>query len=171
MIKDAPENKATTQGLSHYVEVIVNNFDQLSEEDSARLRNLLLDEDEEVRNQAQYLLQEEIDSEGFEDYGPNFSMERELNEQLKLIRKMRMSVRYAGVEVDMKERKEVISACNSFFSSLMKYHEKVVNLERLRLVEQALVKSVKQFSEQSEDREQVYRDFIDILKSNLEGIK
>lgn len=172
MIRDAsPQSTESSGALSHYIEVVVKNFDQVSLKDKKKLRALLLAE-VPGRSAASRTGDQE-------DYGPNFSMQQELNEQLKLIRLMREHVLEEGFDfdedekgkVDLRGKKEVIAACNSFFNSLMKYHETIVNLERLRLVEKALVTAVKEFSESSGDREGVYEEFMRLLKEKLGDIK
>lgn len=79
-----------------------------------------------------------------EVYDETFDMEKEVAEIIQSVRMLRRSIRSpngkglkAGVTVA--EAKDVISMSNTMVNTLMKSHEKIVNMARYRAVEQATV--------------------------------
>lgn len=78
------------------------------------------------------------------DYDETFDMEKEVSEVLKTVKLLRKSILTASgrairAGVTVSEAKDVISMSNSMISTLMKSHEKIVNMARYRAVEQATV--------------------------------
>lgn len=78
-----------------------------------------------------------------EVYGADFSMAGELEAQISAVRAMRNRImRMDGTlskEISTREAKEVVGSMTSMMNTLMKHHEKVVNMERLRILESSVV--------------------------------
>lgn len=79
-----------------------------------------------------------------QDYDEAFDMEKEVKEVLRSVKLLRRSIMNssgtalkAGVLVS--EAKDVISMSNTMINTLMKSHEKIVNMARYRAVEQATI--------------------------------
>lgn len=131
----------------------------------------------------------QMEEEGDVDYDEAFDLSKEIGEVLKSVRLLRKSILSpsgkslrSGVTVG--EAKDVISMSNSMINTLVKTHEKVVNMERYRAVEQATVDILRELDTdrvfarelneyvESEERTQdgpLIRRFIDALSARLEG--
>lgn len=88
--------------------------------------------------------EEELDPSDEEAYDETFDMEREVAEVLRSVKILRKSIltpsgRGLRAGVTVAEAKDVISMSNSMINTLMKSHEKIVNMARYRAVEQATV--------------------------------
>jgi len=82
--------------------------------------------------------------EGEEAYDETFDMEKEVAEVLRAVKILRNSMlneskKGLKVGVTIGEAKDVLSMSNSMINTLMKSHEKIVNMARYRAVEQATV--------------------------------
>lgn len=79
-----------------------------------------------------------------ETYDETFSMADEVKEVMAAVRLLRKSIYAVGGRklregVTISEAKDVISMSNTMINTLMKSHEKIMNMERYRAVEQATV--------------------------------
>lgn len=88
--------------------------------------------------------EEELDPDDDESYDETFDMEKEVAEVLRSVKILRKSILTASgrglrTGVTVAEAKDVISMSNSMINTLMKSHEKIVNMARYRAVEQATV--------------------------------
>lgn len=85
-------------------------------------------------------------------YGADFSMAGELEAQIRAVRAVRDRIMSAdgqlSKDISTREAKEVISSGSTLLSTLMKHHEKVVNMERLRLLESSVVEALTEVDEE-----------------------
>ena len=77
-------------------------------------------------------------------YDETFSMAEEVHEVMKAVKLLRKSILAPGGKalktgITTTEAKDVISMSNTMINTLMKSHEKIMNMERYRAVEQATV--------------------------------
>lgn len=101
-------------------------------------------------------------------YGADFDIASEINDQIRVVRALRSTI----VDEDgslkdgiaPREAKEMISAGSTMLASLMKFHEKVINQDRMRAVETATIDTIKTLPEQQQD------DFFAALESALATI-
>ena len=121
-------------------------------------------------------------------YDESFDLSKEISEVLKSVRLLRKSILSpsgkslkSGVTVG--EAKDVISMSNSMINTLVKTHEKVVNMERYRAVEQATVDILRELDSDREFMRELnehieaggsgegplVRKFIEALEVRLEG--
>lgn len=122
------------------------------------------------------------------DYDESFDLSKEISEVLRSVRLLRKSILSpsgkslkSGVTVG--EAKDVISMSNSMINTLVKTHEKVVNMERYRAVEQATVDILRELDSDREFMRELnehieaggsgegplVRKFIEALEVRLEG--
>ena len=80
------------------------------------------------------------------DYDASFSVADELEAQILAVRAVRQRIMAAdgsiNRDISTREAKEVISSGSTLLGTLMKYHEKVVNMERLRVLEQSVIEAL-----------------------------
>lgn len=90
------------------------------------------------------------------DYNAEFSIAGELQSQIQAVRAVRDRILNADggliTDISTREAKEVISSGSTLMATLMKYHEKVVNMERMRLLEQSVVEALGEVDEPLRDR-------------------
>ena len=80
------------------------------------------------------------------EYGPYFSFQTEINEQIEAVRAMRKQVMNGNrmnPDVSIRDAKETLSASTSLLQTLVKSHKDIQNFERLREVENILVEVAK----------------------------
>lgn len=93
--------------------------------------------------------EEEFDGVDDDDYDETFDMEKEVSEVLRSVKVLRKSIMTASGKglrsgVTVGEAKDVISMSNSMITTLMKSHEKIVNMARYRAVEQATIDTLRE---------------------------
>lgn len=85
-------------------------------------------------------------------YGADFSMANELAAQIRAVRAMRDRImRIDGTlsaDISTREAKEVVGSMTSMMNTLMKHHQKVVNMERLRMLESSVVEVLGEVDEE-----------------------
>lgn len=91
------------------------------------------------------------------EYGADFDMIEEVNEQIKAVRALRSSVLdpvTGQVRDDKSSRdvKEIVSTSATLLTSLMKFHEKIINQDRMRALEQATIEVVKDLSPEAQEK-------------------
>jgi len=103
-------------------------------------------------------------------YGANFDLTEELNTQLRTVRAMR---RYILTEDDSirdnmttKDVTELTRASTNLTNLLMKYHKEVINMDRMRAVEEAVMSVIMTWPDVAE-RER----FISAMEKSLEGLE
>lgn len=97
-------------------------------------------------------------------YDANFSLAEELQSQIAAVRAVREKIMHKGKlvsDITTREAKEVISSGSTLLGTLMKYHEKVVNMERLRILEMSVVEALLEVDKDLRDR------VIDIMEEKL----
>ena len=101
------------------------------------------------------------------EYGADFDVGEELNQQIAAVRKMRRMAMNPkdGNEVSVRELKEIVTSGTSLLKTLLSVHEKVVNFDRLKAIEDATVATVK---EQLSKRQQ--EQFFETLEEELARI-
>lgn len=82
-----------------------------------------------------------------EGYGANFDFTVEIDHQLRAVAAMRRKILHPVTgeileDVPIREVKECLGAANTLTSALLKNHEKIINFERMRAIEQATVGAV-----------------------------
>lgn len=73
-------------------------------------------------------------------YDANFSVADELTLQIQAVQALRQHVFPGGrlkPDASIREAKEVVTTCNQMIKTLMDSHQRVMNMERFRAVEQA----------------------------------
>jgi len=103
-------------------------------------------------------------------YGPDFDLTNEVNTQLAIVNAMRNTIVVPGTHalregVTTREAKELISASNTLMSTLMKSHKDIINAERQRAVEEAVIV----YASRLEDGEK--SKFLDGLAEELEKLE
>lgn len=76
-----------------------------------------------------------------EEFSGDFDLQVEITQQLRLLREMRTRAMSEGSSV--REMKEVMTGASSLITTLIREQEKVINMDRLRYVEQAVVECLK----------------------------
>lgn len=80
-------------------------------------------------------------------YGAEFDLSDEVNQQIRAVRALRNHVLDESGNIKdgsgPRDVKEMIASSNTLLSSLMKFHDKIINQNRMRLIEQATVEAVK----------------------------
>lgn len=81
------------------------------------------------------------------EYGADFDLTSEINQQIRLVRAMRSKVLgengHLKNEIPVREARETITSSNAMIQQLMKHHKDVMNMERMRAVETATIEAVK----------------------------
>jgi hypothetical protein len=82
-----------------------------------------------------------------EGYGANFDFTTEINYQLRAVSAMRRKIMDPDTGeildgVPIREVKECLGAANTLTTALLKNHEKIINFERMRAIEQATIEAV-----------------------------
>jgi ABC-type amino acid transport substrate-binding protein len=76
-------------------------------------------------------------------YGADFDLAQEVGEQIKAVRAVRQQVMTADGSVaegmTPRDMKEVVTSGTTLLGSLMKFHKEVINMDRLRKLEQAVI--------------------------------
>jgi hypothetical protein len=89
-------------------------------------------------------------------YDANFSMAEEIQSQIMAVRAVRNKIMNAdgslSRDITTREAKEVVSSGSTLLTTLMKFHEKVQNMERLRLLETAVVEVLEGVDEDVRDQ-------------------
>lgn len=103
------------------------------------------------------------------EYGADFDLTQEVEAQIRAVRAMRESVitKEGKVKsgVGARDLKEVVTASNTLLQTLMKTHEKVLNYDRQRALEEATVAAVETLGDEEKTR------FFTVLEARLESIK
>ena len=104
------------------------------------------------------------------EYGADFDMVEEVNEQIKAVRALRASVmdpETGGIRQDKSTRdvKEIVSSSSTLLTWLMKFHEKIIYQDRMRALEQATIEVVKDLDQQAQDK------FFSVLEEKYAQIK
>lgn len=106
------------------------------------------------------LLTIELGEDG-DDFDHDFDLKEEINAQLRMLRTMRS--RAERENISTRELKETLTASSSLITMLIKEQEKVVNIDRLRTVERAVVEAIK------EQSHEVQEAFLSFLEGKLDG--
>lgn len=88
-------------------------------------------------------------------YGTGFDLGAEVEAQIQAVRAVRSTVMKDGRIIDgvsSREAKEVISSGSTLLNTLMKFHEKVLNMDRLRMLEAAVIEVLGEESEDLRER-------------------
>jgi hypothetical protein len=84
-------------------------------------------------------------------YGADFNFKVEIEAQLAAVKALRAKVMGPGGllldGVSTREAKEVIGASSTLITTLMRHHEKIMNFERLRALEEAVKAAVQTLPE------------------------
>lgn len=108
------------------------------------------------------------DSDSFQ-YGADFDLKEEITAQIRAVRALRGKVLLPSgqlhPDIEPREAKEIITTGSTLISTLMKYHEQIVNMDRQQAVETAIIDTVKLLNQKYQEI------FFDKMKENLERIK
>lgn len=89
------------------------------------------------------------------DYGADFDFTVEIGAQIAAVKAMRSKVMSANGTlkdaVSTREAKEVLSASTTLLTTLMKHHDKIVNFDRQRALEEAVKAAVQTLPENARD--------------------
>lgn len=72
----------------------------------------------------------------------------EVQEQMKMLRVLRSQITSLGVDANPKDLQSLVSTSTSLFAMLTKYSNDMVNQDRIKKIEAAVVESVKTLSEE-----------------------
>lgn len=103
-----------------------------------------------------------------QQYGADFSMEKEIGLQISAVQALREHVFPNGImrhDANVREAKDVLATCNQMVKTMMDSHEKIQNMERMRAVETATVDAMLELSEEQRKR------FLELLEIRLARIK
>lgn len=138
--------------LDNEVAMIVNSPSLLTDEQLSDLHTIL----------SHYLPQDN-------GYGANFDFKREISAQLSAVRAMRAKVMTSTGQIKenipTREVKEALSAANTLTASLMKNHEKIMNFDRQRALEQATIAAIEAMSDE------IKEIFFNDLNARLEKLE
>lgn len=102
------------------------------------------------------------------NYGADFDMSTEVNDQIRTVRALRSMVLDENGSIKQgysaRDAKELISASGTLLGSLMKFHDKIINQSRMRMVEQSTVEVIKTLPDEAQAL------FFETLKAKLEAI-
>lgn len=112
------------------------------------------------QQELKHLLIAELD-EDVEDFDHEFDLKEEINGQLRMLRTMRS--RAERETLSTREMKETLTAASSLISMLIKEQEKVLNIDRLRTIERAVVEAVKTLPTDAQEA------FLTFLEDKLDG--
>ena len=86
-------------------------------------------------------------------YGADFDFKQEISAQLNAIRAMRQKIMNVNGTIKdgttIREVKECLAAANTLTTALMKNHEKIMNFDRQRALEQATIAAVDKLPEEA----------------------
>lgn len=103
------------------------------------------------------------------EYGAAFSLADEVNAQIRMVRALRATILDEDGAIiqgsSARDAKEVISSSSTLLTSLMKFHEKIINQDRMRLIEQATIEAIKTLPDEQQEK------FFSYLSEKLEMIK
>ena len=132
-LNDLTPAQGEYQDLGPYVEVIARAAELLTEEQVhtllAVIRRFLPVQVERV------------------DYGADFDLAAEVGEQIQMVKGLRQSMMQDGrllPGTNRREIKDVITASSSLLGTLMKFHDRLVNIDRLRAIEKSIMIAMKQ---------------------------
>lgn len=135
-IKDFFKPSGAT-GLEDSVEAVLDNPGLLTEEQLINLHAIL-----------QHYLPDTV------KYDANFDFSSEVTAQITAVRAMRMRVMNANgtlkQDVTVREAKEVIGACTTLLTTLMRHHKTIQNFDRQRSLEYATVEAIKTLPEKNQ---------------------
>lgn len=81
------------------------------------------------------------------NYGADFDLAKEMNEQIRVVRALRNMLTDEDGNIvkgtSPREAKELISTSGTMLQNLMKFHDKIMNTDRMRMIEQATIAAVK----------------------------
>lgn len=105
-----------------------------------------------------------------DDYDETFDMEKEVAEVLRTVKILRRTIlspnkRALKAGVTVGDAKDVLSMSNSMIATLMKSHEKIMNMARYRAVEQATVDILREL----DGAEKLVTDLEDFQASGAKG--
>jgi len=102
-------------------------------------------------------------------YGADFDFNHEIEAQIVAVRAMRARVMTPGgqlkVDIPIREAKETLAAGTTLLQTLMKNHEKVMNFNRQRAIEEATIQAIRNLPQENQDQ------FFASLKDLLDGIE
>lgn len=88
-------------------------------------------------------------------YGAEFNFKSEIESQLAAVKALRAKVMGPNGQllegVSTREAKEVIAASSTLITTLMRHHEKILNFERLRVLEEAVKAAVQTLPESARE--------------------
>jgi methyltransferase-like protein len=89
-------------------------------------------------------------------YNASFDLGDEVEQQIRAVRAIRAQVFDANgnmrADISSREAKEVISTGSTMLATLMKYHEKVQNMERLRKLELSVMEALTEISPELQEK-------------------
>ena len=90
-------------------------------------------------------------------YGPNFDLTHEVNTQLAIVNSMRHAMIDPRTQTlrenfSTRDAKELITASNTLMGTLTKAHKDIINTERQRAVEEAVIKYASQLEEEEKQK-------------------
>ncbi len=90
------------------------------------------------------------------NYDATFDLGDEVEQQIKAVRAIRAQVfdeqGRMRADISSREAKEVISTGSTMLATLMKYHEKIMNMDRLRKLELSVMEALAEESKELQDR-------------------
>jgi hypothetical protein len=136
--------------LDEHISTIEMMADELSEEEIARLWAVL-----QARVQTV-------------EYGAEFDINEEVQMQIMAVRAMRDSIMPGGrmrVGVPAREMKEVVTASSTLLNTLLRTHEKILNYDRQRAIEEATIEAISTLPDENKEL------FFKALGENLSAIE
>ncbi len=103
-------------------------------------------------------------------YGADFDLAEEVNAQIRVVRSLRNMIVDPETGAireghSARDAKELIGSGNTMLASLMKFHDKIINQDRVRAMEQATIEAVKDLPQPAQDK------FFNKLEDALAAIK
>lgn len=120
-----------------YAEGLIEHVNELKEDIAMRLMEALMERFPAAEREA---------------YGAGFNMMTEVTDQIVALRALRTRVLtdtgLVRAGVTARELKEVVAASNSMLQTLMKTHERIVNYDRMRAIEEATIEAIKELPDE-----------------------
>jgi hypothetical protein len=108
-------------------------------------------------------------------YGANYDITTEIESLITSVRAMQNSVRTPGgqmrEDVTPREMKEVITSSTSLMSLLMKSHEKLMNFDRQRRLEQSTIEVLQRLGDgdlKDKTGEEIVAEFVKMMEERLD---
>ena len=144
----------STEEIASAVETVVRNAQKLSREQISYLLDaltLFVPREKQI------------------EYSADFDFAEEVGQQIAAVRAMREKVMDPSGQIkdeySARDVKEVLASSTTLLSTLMRFHEKIVSIDRQRAIEQATVEAIRSLPDEQQEK------FFSVLEDQLQKIR